>query len=173
MKKPILTLTLLSIAVAVVFQACNKDDDDDPAPKANEFIADDNSFAGFESWGLHDTRMGADPALGPMAHGGNDSTVTRKIYIKDGASAVNGVYPTGTLIAKRSTSPAGMDMITAMAKRGNKYNTAGNDWEYFILNADGSIVTDSTGTVLRGATLMNSGCTNCHAGATTDYVYTK
>jgi len=35
-----------------------------------------------------------------MAHGGNDETVVRDVYFKDGQLPVNGIYPVGTIIVK-------------------------------------------------------------------------
>ncbi len=174
MKKTVIAFMSLSVVAAMFLQACNKDDDDDTPKKTNEFIADDNSFAGFESWSLDATRMGPDPALGGFAHGGNDSTVTRNIYFMNGVAAgSNGEYAVGSLIAKRSTSPNGLDEITGMAKRGNDYDPGGNDWEYFMLNADGSIAKDTTGAELRGSMLFGGACQGCHEKATTDYIFTK
>ncbi len=61
-----------------------------------------------------------------------------------------------------------------MAKRGNNFNSTGGDWEWFILNADGSIATDNDGNPLRGANLMNGGCVSCHGqAASKDHVFLK
>jgi hypothetical protein len=65
--------------------------------------------------------------------------------------------------------------FTAMVKRGNNFNAAGGDWEWFMLNSDGSIAVDATsGMAMRGANLMNGMCIGCHQGASSkDYVYSK
>ena len=60
-----------------------------------------------------------------------------------------------------------------MVKRGNNFNPANNDWEWFILNADGTVSQDSEGNLTRGAALNGGGCGNCHGAATTDYVFSK
>ena len=73
-------LAVLFSFTAISFQSC-KDDDDDPAPE--EFIADDASFGNFMSWVKEASLSGPDPLLGP-AHAGNDSTVTRDIWFKNG-----------------------------------------------------------------------------------------
>jgi hypothetical protein len=167
--KRILMLTAVLALSAVSLQSCKEDEE----PKA-EYIADDNSFKNFTSWTLEATKSGPDPALG-AAHGGNDNTVERKIYFKDDQGPSGGNYPVGTLISKHSKNPDGtVDMITAMSKRGNDFNTSGGDWEWFILNADGSIAVDGDGNQLRGADLMGGACISCHAQASNkDYVFSK
>ena len=166
------TISMLAVLLlSMVFvQSCK--DDDEPEPTTNnEFIADDASFAGWDSWDLIDTKNGIDPSLGG-AHAGNDSTAVRKIYVKDAQKAVNGAYPIGTLVVKHMKSDS-MEMITAMAKRGNNFDAANNDWEYFVIMADGKIVVDN-GTAMRGSTdLMNGMCVGCHSKATTDYIFTE
>ena len=168
------TKTLSMVAVlllSMVFvQSCK--DDEEPEPQTNnEFVADDASFAGWDTWDLIDTKNGVDPSLAG-AHAGNDSTAVRKIYVKDSQKPVGGMYPIGTLVVKHMKSDS-MEMITAMAKRGNGFDAANNDWEYFVIMADGKIVVDN-GTTMRGSTdLMNGMCVGCHSKATTDYIFTE
>ncbi len=166
------TISMLAVALlAMVFVQSCKDDEEDPEPTVNEFVADDASFAGWDSWDLIDTKEGEDPSLAG-AHAGNDSTSIRKIYVKDAQKPVDGMYPVGTLVVKHMKSD-GMEMITAMAKRGNGFDPSNNDWEYFVIMADGKIVVDN-GTVMRGSTgLMNGMCVGCHSKATTDYIFTN
>ncbi|GAB4378935.1 MAG: hypothetical protein Kow0075_09250 [Salibacteraceae bacterium] len=131
-----------------------------------EYVADDNTFKDFMTWSNDATNHGADPSLG-MAHAGNDSTVTRKIYFKDGQDPEGGVYPDGTMIVKHSSNPSGtVNEYTAMVKRGNNFDPDGNNWEYFMLNSDGTIKD-------RGANLMNGMCKDCHSKAQNDYVFSK
>ena len=67
-----------------------------------------------------------------------------------------------------------MDVITAPAKRGNDFSPSGGDWEWFILNADGSIAVGGDGNKLRGANLMGGMCISCHTQASNkDYVFSK
>lgn len=153
--------------VSLVMQSC------DPATTTpTEFIANNNTFAGFTNWSLVGTKNGVDPALG-IAHAGNDSTSTRKIYFKDNQDPVDGVYPVGTLIAKHVYNSAGtVEAYMGMAKRGNGFSPNHNDWEWFILNADGSIQVDATSSEpKRGANLGS--CATCHSGAATDYSFAK
>jgi len=172
MKK--LTLLATTIALtAISIQSCKKDDPA-PTPAAPaEFIADDNTFAGFTSWTQTSTKLGKDPSLGE-AHAGNDSTTVRKIWIKDNKNRENGKFPIGTLIVKHSKNASGtVDMYTAMVKRGNNFNPNNNDWEWFVITADGKIAKDGSN-VMRGANLMNGMCGGCHSGAKDkDYVFTK
>ena len=171
-KLMVLALFALFFSGMTVLQSCNDDDDDDTI---QEFIADDSTFSGFSSWSKDATFNGADPSLG-MAHGGNDATTTREVFFKDGQDPDgDATYPVGTVIVKHSTNTAGtLDEITAMVKRGNDFNSVNNDWEWFVLNSDGSIATDANGDALRGATLLGGACGNCHAGASAkDYVFSK
>lgn len=167
-------LTLLSVGCkkegCTAETAVNYDEDakKDDGSCIYEYIADDETFANFMSWPNDVTNTGADPSLGG-AHAGNDSTVTRHIYFKDGQDPVDGAYPDGTMIVKHTTNHAGsLDEYTAMVKRGNDFDTDGGNWEYFMLNADGTIA-------LRGAgsEVMNGMCQGCHAGASTDYIFSK
>lgn len=142
-------------------------------PAATDYVADDNSFTNFMSWKLEKTNYGPSPSLG-MAHAGNDSTVTRKVYFKDGQSTVNGKYPIGTIIVKHSDNPNGtLKEYTAMVKRGSDFNPTGGNWEWFMLMPDGKIGSDN-GMPMRGANLMGGMCGSCHnAAASKDFVFSK
>lgn len=178
MKKAIILTSALSLLlITSLMQGCknNSDDSDDNMNANPEFVADNNTFAGYESWYLHDTKTGVDPANLGMAHGGADSTSERKIYFTSSSvTKQNGEFPVGTIVSKKTTWDNGnMTMITAMAKRGNNFDADGNDWEYFILNADGSILVDG-GETKRGANLNNGGCKSCHGKVSNnDYIFTK
>lgn len=177
MKKAVLSSFALTMLFStLVFQSCKNDKEDTPEPTALEFVADDNTFKGFESWHLHETKTGVDPAMLKTAHGGDDSTSERKIYFTSSSvGRENGAFPVGTIVSKKTTwqGNGGGSMITAMAKRGNDFDAGAGNWEYFILNDDGSIVVDN-GTVMRGANLMNGACKGCHAAASSnDYIFTK
>lgn len=170
MKSSVLFKVLFALAVVVTLQSC-KDDDEDVKP---EFIADDSSFNNFMSWELEATNQGPDPALG-TAHAGNDATVTRMIYYKNGQNPVNGEFPVGTIIVKHSKNlDLTVNEFTAMVKRGNSFSPNGGDWEWFMLNANGSIATDaSSGMKMRGASLMNGMCMGCHQAGSTDFTFSK
>ena len=174
MTKMIKLTALMFLAGTMVFTSCSKDNDDDPSDQTQEFIANDDSFASFRDWVKEAENQGPDPALGP-AHAGNDSTVTRSIYFKDGQDRVNGKYPLGTIIVKEGLNTAGsFQEITAMVKRGNDFNPNGGDWEWFVLNPDGTIAQDGDGNVLRGASLMGGMCLGCHTeAASKDFAFSK
>lgn len=175
MKTNLVWLAAVGLGAAMVFNSCKKDDDDnDTTPVAKEHVADNSTFSNWSSWTLNETRMGADPSLGPMAHGGQDTTFTRKIYIKDNAKLVNGSYPEGTVIVKHSENGDGSRKeYTGMVKRGASFNSDKGGWEYFMLEANGNIAKDTTGMEMRGADLMNGMCQGCHTGAKSlDYVFT-
>lgn len=174
MKKRHLPILLtLAFAGMNLFQACKDDEDNtEPTPTETEFVADDNTFANFTTWSLDAEKQGIDPAMG-AAHGGNDSTVVRKIYFLNGQAPVNGVYPKGTVIVKHSANDSTYNVTTAMVKRGAGFNSANDGWEWFMLGADGKIAKDTSGMEMRGANLMNGMCAGCHSGATTDWVFSK
>lgn len=159
-------LAILLIVVAI--SSCDKSNSE------TEFIADDNTFADFNTWMMEKTFTGPDSLLQEMAHINDDSTVTRKVYFKNGQNPVNGKYPTGTLIVKHSyNSDKSVEVFTALAKRGNGFNPKGNDWEFFMLNPDGSILVDG-GMTARGANLMDGMCYSCHLQAADhDFVFSK
>lgn len=171
MKKTTLLLALmLSSWAAILSQSCNKTKD-----TQQEFIADNNSFKSFSSWPKQGSYNGPDPLLGAMAHANNDSSVVRSVYFKNGQDRVNGKFPVGTIIVKHSTNPSGtVNEFTGMVKRGNNFDPSHNDWEYFMLMADGSIMTDTSGMVMRGSSLMGGMCVSCHGGASNkDYIFSK
>jgi cytochrome P460 len=164
-------ITILGFfTLAFTTQSCSKDDD--PAPE--EYVADNDTFKSFASWTLGGELQGADPALGG-AHGGNDSTVTRSVYFKNNVIPSGGTYPIGAVIVKYSHNTGGdLNEYTAMVKRGNSFNTTGNDWEYFMLAGDGQIAMDASGNEMRGANLMNGMCMGCHVSAkNSDYIFTQ
>jgi hypothetical protein len=170
MKKIFFLFSVVALFAGVnLTQSCKKSNS---APA--EYVATNSSFAGFTSWPLQSTKHGPDPLLVAMAHANNDSTVTRDVYFKDGQNAVNGKYPVGTIIVKHSYNPSGTVMeYTGLVKRGNNFNPAHGDWEFFMLKSDGTIMADSTGMVMRGANLMGGMCASCHSAATKDYVFSK
>lgn len=170
-------ITLLTAIIGSLFfattvvQSCKKSSSSTP----QEFIADSTTFLNFHSWSLDATNHGPSPSLG-MAHSGNDTSVTRKVYFKNGQARVNGTYPIGTVIVKHSTNPAGtVNEIVGMVKRGNGFNPTTGDWEWFMLMPDGTIAKDQTGMQMRGgATMMNGMCNSCHGGAASkDFTFSK
>lgn len=169
MKNSIFFKILMAATFVFALQSCNDDDE-----TKSEFIADNTSFSNFMSWELAATNQGADPSLG-AAHAGNNETVTRKIYYKNGQKPINGEFPVGTIIVKHSSNPdLSVNEFTAMVKRGNDFSSNGGDWEWFMLNADGTIAKDETsGMEMRGVNLMNGMCLSCHSAGSTDYTFTK
>lgn len=170
MKKTFLILPIAAIIVGTsLVQSCKKNSST-PA----EYVATNSSFSGFSGWPLQSTKHGPDPLLAVMAHANNDSTVTRDEYFKDGQGVVNGKYPVGTIVVKHSYNLSGtVSEYTGMVKRGNNFNPSHGDWEFFMLKSDGTIMTDTTGMVMRGANLMGGMCASCHSAATKDYIFSK
>ncbi len=166
-KNKVLLMLFFAILTVSVVSSCNKDDDDDDdMDMVEESIADDNTFADWASWTLEATESGPAPDLG-AAHAGNDSTVTRQIYFKDGQDAVGGEYPVGTTILKHTYNPDETLHYMGMVKRGNDFYPDANNWEWFKLNEDGTIIE-------RGAALNDGGCIGCHSsGNALDYVFSK
>jgi hypothetical protein len=172
MKKMFIIFPLaLVLILAATNESCKKKDSTAATP--TELIADDNTFSGFMAWSNISTKHGIDPSLG-TAHAGNDSTGTRVVFLKNNQDRINGKFPVGTLLVKHSyTTSGGVNMYTAMVKRGNNFNPSNNDWEWMILSADGKIMKDSTGMQMRGASLMGGMCGSCHSHASGDFVYSK
>lgn len=173
MKTILIAISFVIIISGFGLTSCSKDNTTNPS--SQELIADDNTFKDFMSWTLVKTIQGIDPSLAASgAHAGNDSTVTRKIYVKNNQNRVNGLFPVGTILVKHSSNPTGtVNEFTGMVKRGNGYNPSGNDWEWFMLMPDGTIATQN-GMKTRGANLMNGMCVGCHSGnKTRDYVFSK
>lgn len=170
-KLTIITLLSSLFVIAFMMESCKKNE----VVPLTEFIADNTTFANFSTWSLDKTNTGPSQSLG-TAHVGNDNTVTRKVYFKNGQNSVSGKYPIGTIIVKHSTNPAGtVNEIVGMVKRGNGFNATTGDWEWFMLMPDGKIASDATGTAMRGGvTMMNGMCNGCHGGAATkDFVFSK
>lgn len=139
-----------------------------------EFIADGTSFSDFLTWDLGATHADYDTVFG-SAHGINDSSVIRDVYFLDGQTPINSSYPIGTRVVKYSYNLDNTFLqITGMAKRGNDFDTTNNNWEWFLLNADGTIALDTAGNEMRGAYLFNyTNCGSCHQSAATDFVFSK
>ncbi len=170
-KTKILLACFTALFIAYVSQSC---EEPTITPPETPFVATSATFANYATWTLVASNSGPDPSLG-AAHGGNDSTVTREIYYKDNQDPVDGEYPIGTVIVKRSYNPSGtVDERTAMVKRGNNFNVANNDWEWFKLDSVGAIAVDTAGVEQRGgASFMSGMCGGCHSNATTDYSFSK
>jgi hypothetical protein len=166
MKTKMLMAGWFMAAILISVQSC-KDDEEESAP---EFVASDSDFENFRSWNVVAVVEGANPALGDMAHGGQDELVTRTVYVKnDQDRASDGKFPVGTLVVKESKKDGAVFEMTAMVKRGNNFNPDNNDWEWFMLNEDGTIKI-----AMRGAKLMDGMCGMCHSGAKTkDFVFSK
>ena len=161
-----LIATFFILSAFFIIAACSEDDSGTD-PNADEFVADDQTFNGWENWLAINFTMGPDPALG-QAHGGNNEEATRTIFINDeNASLQNGEYPQGTVIVKQTHDGNGDQIgLTAMVKRGGDFNEAGAGWEWFMW--------DENGDLQRGADLMNGACQGCHnQAATTDYVFSS
>ncbi len=179
MKTPIIIISSLLIITILTF-SCKKEKATDPEPTATpttnnqEFIADTNSFVNFMTWTVQSTKKGPSPSLS-TAHVGNDTSVTRRVYFKNGQDPINGKYPIGTIIVKHGTNPAGtVNELTAMVKRGNNFNSSIGDWEFFMLSSNGKIAKDANGNLMRGASLMSGMCGGCHGGASAkDYIFSK
>lgn len=147
----------------------------------SEFIANDETFANYQSWPLIDERSDQNPLLGDMAHQDTGSPATRKIYKKQlyaKPEAMGLGYPVGTTLVKEVISNNEIVEITAMVKRGGEFNAAGGHWEWFMLDPEnGRILLDETNTAARGANLLNGMCSACHTAATgssnegTDFVF--
>jgi hypothetical protein len=171
-KLTVIALIGTAIILITSLQSCKKDN---PIATPTEFIADNTTFVDFHSWSLDATHNGPSPSLG-TAHTGNDDSVTRKVYFKNGQARINGTYPIGTAIVKHATNPAGtVNEIVGMVKRGNGFNPTTGDWEWFMLTADGKIAVNGSGVLLRGgATMMDGMCNNCHGGASAkDFTFSK
>ena len=170
MKTKLLIAGWVFTAILISIQSC-KDDKEESSP---EFIASSNDFANFRSWTEVTTNQGPSQSLGE-AHKGNDETATRTIYIKDNQDRnADGKFPVGTIIVKDTRDANGNTIeVTALVKRGNNFNPDNNDWEWFMLNADGTIITDQ-GSEMRGAKLMGGMCGACHSQVKNkDFVFSK
>lgn len=170
MKTKVIILASMLVFLLIFIQSC-KDDKEESSP---EFVAADSDFNGFRSWtevAMHD---GPSASLGE-AHQGNNADATRTVYFKNNQSrASDGRFPVGTLVVKNTRDAAGNTIeVTAMVKRGNNFNPDHNDWEWFMLNPDGTIKVDA-GMTLRGAKLMDGMCGACHSQKkSADFIFSK
>ncbi|MDP3274410.1 MAG: cytochrome P460 family protein [Deltaproteobacteria bacterium] len=128
----------------------------------NEFVATADNFRGFRTW----TRVGEVlSGPGPMAaalggaHGAGDATMRRSVFVNRAAiTRTNGTFAVGTVFVKLVENADGtVSSVLGMAKRGNSFNAANNDWEWFVLDGEGAIAQ-------RGADLFGGLCNNCHRG---------
>jgi len=164
-------LLVTSIAIAFAVPACSDDKDDTNVTPAQEFVADNSSFATFKTWnqpaGPH---RGKDPAEIGSAHGADSMSIQRFIYLNNSTAARdgNGNFPNGTIFVKQVVHDNGTILATtAMVKRGGSFNSSHRGWEWFLLNTDGTISQ-------RGADVMGGACNSCHqANAAKAYVWAK
>ncbi|GEM_PF-2599418 len=139
-------------------------------PHPAEYVASERDFAGYQDWTRIDERTGTHPLLGPTAH---RPQAVRRVYKKQplaNPDTRDQGYPTGTILLKAVTDNAQAVEITAMVKRGGRFNERGGGWEWFMLEP-------ATGAVAgRGANLMDGMCSSCHSAALSpangrDYVF--
>ncbi len=164
--KRLVGLSFVSLLLPMLLSACF-------LFPAKEFIASDEDFAGYDKWAVAGKATGPGAQIGP-AHAANTADTTRTIYIKnDTAREANGQYPVGTVIVKDFKDKDGKILgISGMTKRGNGFNAAAGDWEWFSIDAaTGKIAVGADGKARRGAT---AGCISCHTQAKDkDYVFTR
>ncbi|HYM20557.1 MAG TPA: hypothetical protein VEW28_06085 [Candidatus Kapabacteria bacterium] len=169
----LLSIFALAFASACSLGSCSNSTSSTPGTSA-EHIAQDSDFANFAAWTQTvPHRMGFDPSgllSSGMAHGVNDPTISRYIYLKQASATVDasGNFPVGTVFYKNLKMNGMNVMGTGMVKRGGSYNSTGRSCEYFLLSADGKITS-------RGDTLMGGMCQSCHNSAPSghDYIFTK
>lgn len=172
MKPKLLFAGILVATVLISIQSCKDDDEDEKA--SPEFVAENKDFANFRNWTEVAVQQGPSPSLGE-AHAGNNAEATRTIYFKNNQErASDSRFPMGTLVVKDTRDAAGNTIeVTAMVKRGNNFNADHNDWEWFMLNPDGTIKVEA-GMTLRGAKLMDGMCGACHSQAkSADFIFSK
>lgn len=185
MKTKILIVASLFVAVLISIQSC-KDDKEEASP---EFVASSADFADFRTWTEVATNQGPDPALG-AAHKGNDETVTRTVYVKNNQErGADGRFPVGTIVVKDTRDANGNTMeVTAIVKRGNKFDSDHNDWEWFMLMPDGTIgpAMDENGNIMEDQNgdpiparserveMLTNMCGGCHNQAKNkDFIFSK
>lgn len=131
------------------------------------------SFADWKDWILTASFVGPVDSANPV-HISGDTAATRDVYFRQGEVAINGTYPEGTMIFKYARSgDLSQQQYVGMVKQAAGFNPESNDWEWFILNANGTIYTDNDSTVFRGGNLLDGYCTGCHNAAATDMVFSK
>jgi ketosteroid isomerase-like protein len=170
MKTKVIIPASMFVFSLIFIQSC-KEDKEESSP---EFVASSSDFSDFRSWTLVTTHQGPSASLGE-AHQGNNADATRTVYFKNNQErASDGRFPVGTLVVKETRDAAGNTIeVTAMVKRGNNFNPDHNDWEWFMLNADGTIKMDA-GMTMRGANLMDGMCGACHTQVKSeDFIFSK
>ena len=166
----IVTISRLISAVIIV-SACSGEEPSTPPP-ITEFIAADADFNHYRAWEQTiEPRRGPDDAgMLKGAHNGDDTTMTRYVFINDGSAVrdASGNFPLGTrLVIEIRDVDENVAGITAMVKRGGGFNPQNREWEWFFLDSDGHIAD-------RGDALMNGMCNGCHAARKSlDYVFTR
>ncbi|MEP7320481.1 MAG: cytochrome P460 family protein [Saprospiraceae bacterium] len=176
--KKIIQFFIFSGAVLFTYFSCKKESiTPTPVPvNTPEFIADDNTFTDYNKWTLLAERTGKDPLLG-IFHNADVPGIIRKVYIKDNAQRVNGQYPVGTIIVKEYRNANGtladFDQLAMVKRGGVSFNTAFNNWEWFRLDRTNTKIAVIAGEIIRGGTLGDNACNNCHSGAKNkDLVFT-
>lgn len=121
-----------------------------------------SDFDDYEDWHSIDVKQGPDEFLGD-AHAGNDENAVRRIYKKQLAAdpGEDGWgYPTGTMIMKTvEDAEQQLMVLTGMVKRGEGYDPANGDWEYYMWDGP-------TGDLVANGKLEN--CISCHSAANGD-----
>ncbi|MEZ4722468.1 MAG: hypothetical protein R2813_11405 [Flavobacteriales bacterium] len=131
------------------------------------------TFVHWDQWVQIASSFGTD-TFAAIAHDGFDTLSIRKVYVRNDQLPVDSIYPEGTMIVLYNYSLGDtMKAYSAMVKQAEGFNPTSNDWEWFMLNKDGSIAKDNTGELLRGGNLLDNYCTECHSKAAIDFVYSN
>ncbi|GAB5464783.1 MAG: hypothetical protein Kapaf2KO_02190 [Candidatus Kapaibacteriales bacterium] len=172
MKNQLIKVAFLAILFSgLALQSCD-DDDSGTEPTDEAFVPDNTTFADWQNWDVVGTYDMPGPELGEMAHGGQNTDFVRTVYAPSTNSMSDGEYSEGSLFFKKVTNTAdNTSGYFAMAKRDSEFDV--NQWEYFILNEDGSIKAAEDGSPERGGSSYRV-CQGCHAGSSaTDFVFTE
>jgi len=161
--KPNYRLLMLVALLATALTVVGCSDDDDPSSPGTE-----SEFAGYLDWDQVEYTNAPSPFLGP-AHQASDPNYSRSIYTNALAkSAIEGDYPVGSTFVKEVftfdgdgnktlADPMG---LLGMIKRGDGFDTEGNNWEFFNIDPG------DLSTIASGADL--GACKGCHAAAVND-----
>ena len=159
-KRSLILLALALVSVLALISCA--------APQMRDFEAKQSDFQNYKSWNKVNEKPITGDLFGVLGEAHAGPAGVREVYInnigKEVSDKGSGSYPVGTMIVKEAYKDGKLEVLTMMVKRGEGYDPANGNWEYFMSMPDFSGLDKNRGKI--------GMCIGCHGQTkNTDYVF--